>query len=172
MPLAATVRLRVAANQTGSNDFGGPAFTPELETAINLQNGTAAGQADILFVDERTVAASTNDDIDLNGVLAQAVGGAFTAAEIVSIVVINAPRSGPANLSSLTIGGGTTPFVGYLGGTTPTIGPIGPGGHVSIGSPGSSGIGTVTAATADLLRIANGAGGPATYQIAIIGRTA
>lgn len=172
MPLSSTVRVRVAASQTGSNDFGGPAFSPEMETAINLANGTGPNQADLLFVDERTVAASTNDDIDLNGVLSQAIGGSFTAAEIVAIVIINAPKSGTANLSSLTIGGGTNPFLGFLSGTTPAIGPIGPGGHLSIGSPGATGLGTVTAATADILRIANGAGGPATYQIALIGRTA
>lgn len=172
MPVAATVRLRLAANQTGSNDFGGPAFSPELETAINLANGTGANQADLLFVDERTVAASSNDDIDLNGVLTQALGGTFTAVEIVALIVINAPKNGVANLSNLTVGAGTTPFVGFLGGTTPTVGPIGPGGHFSIAAPGASGIGTVTPATADILRVANGAGGPATYQIAILGRTA
>ena len=172
MTLSSTVRVRLAASQTGSNDFGGPEFSPEMETAINLQNGTGAGQADLLYVDERSVAASSNDDIDLNGVLAQAIGGTFNAVELVALIVINAPKSGVANLSSLTVGGATNPFIGFLGGTAPTIGPIGPGGHLSIGAPGATGIGTVTPATADQLRIANGAGGTAVYQIAILGRTA
>jgi len=105
-------------------------------------------------------------------VLTNAFGSVITAAEVVAIVVINAPQSGAANLSSLTIGGATAPFLGFLGGTAPTIGPIGPGGFVVIGCGSATGIGTVTATTADMLRIANGAGGAATYMVGIVARSA
>lgn len=172
MPLSASVRLRLAASQTGSSDFGGPAFTPALEAVMNLANGTGAGQADLLFVDERSVNASSNDDIDLAGALTGAFGTTITAAEIVGVLVINAPRDGAANTSSLTIGNGSNPFVGFLGGTTPTIGPIGPGGFFFIGCPSATGVGAVTAGSADVLRIANGAGGTAVYQLAILARSA
>lgn len=172
MPLSASVRLRLAASQTGSSDYGGPAFAPALEAVMNLANGTGANQADLLFVDERSVAASTNDDIDLAGVLTGAFGATITAAEVVGVLVINAPRDGAANVSSLTIGNGTNPFIGFLGGTTPTIGPIGPGGFFFIGCPSASGVGTVTAGSADVLRIANGAGGTATYQLGLLCRSA
>lgn len=172
MPLSASVRLRLAASQTGSSDYGGPAFSPALEAVMNLANGTGANQADLLFVDERSVAASTNDDIDLAGVLTGAFGATITAAEVVGVLVINAPRDGAANVSSLTIGAGTNPFLGFVGGTTPTIGPIGPGGFFFIGCPSATGIGTVTAGTGDILRVSNGAGGTAVWQLAILARSA
>lgn len=171
MALTSTLRIKLAASQTGSSDFGGPSFSPVLEHVINLANGVAADQADLLFVDQRTVAASTNDDLDLAGVLTGAFGAVITAAEIVAIVLINAPQSGAANVSSLTVGGAAAPFVGFLGGTTPTIGPIGPGGFLVIGCPSAAGIGTVTPTSADVLRVANGAGGSATYQIGILARS-
>jgi len=90
------------------------------------------------------------------------------------LAVINAPLDSTeaANVSNLTIGGATNPFVGFLGGTTPTIGPIRPGGFVVIGAADLGGIGSPVAGTGDILRIANGAGGTAKYQIAILGRSA
>lgn len=174
MPLTSEISLRIRSSQTGTSDFGGPNFMPEFEAIIQLVNGTAANQADILFVDERTVAASSNDDLDLAGVLTNAFGQVITAAEIVAIAVINKPKvaTAAANTTNLTIGAGTNPIVGYLGGTTPTIGPLRPGGVVLIASPDAAGIAAVTAATGDILRIANSSGAAATYQIAILARSA
>jgi len=172
MTVTAEIFARLKATQRGGNDFGGPAFTPEMEAVLQLTDGTTANKADILFMDERTVSASSNDDIDLAGVLSDAFGATITAAELVAVFIINAPRSGSANTSDLTIGAGTNPFVGFLGGTAPTIGPLKPGAQFLIAAGDAAGIGTVTAATADILRIANGAGASATYQIAILARSA
>lgn len=175
MPLnSAELAIRLKARQTGTSDYGGPEFAPELEHILQFSTGTLANQADLLFVDERTLAASTNDDLDLAGVLVSAFGQTITFAEIVAIVVVNKPRSSgaPANTSNLTVGGGTNPVTGYLGGTTPTIGPIKPGGVALLATGDATGVAGVTGGTADILRIANGAGGSATYQIAILGRSA
>lgn len=172
MALTTEIMARLKPVQTGSNDFGSDSFSPVIKQALTLASGTGANQADLLFVDERSVAASTNDDIDLAGALSDAFGSTITFAELAAILIINAPRSGSANTSDLTIGAGSNPFVGFLGGTSPTIGPIKPGGFVFIGSPDAAGIGTVTAGTGDILRIANGSGATANYQIAIIGRSA
>lgn len=172
MPLTAKIKASLEAVQTGANDYGAPRFTPQLSAVIDLIDGTVAGAADLIFVDERTVNSASNDDLDLAGVLANALGGTLTFVEIVAIMVINRPKSGAANTTNLTIGGGTNPFVGFLGGTAPTIGPIRPGGMLLLTSPADVGIGTVTAGTGDILRIANSSGAAATYQIAIIGRSA
>lgn len=83
MTLTAKIRASLVANQTGANDFGGPAFTPEMTAAINLASGTIAGAADVLFMDERTVASATNDDIDLTGTLTNAFGATVTQVELV-----------------------------------------------------------------------------------------
>lgn len=172
MPLTAKIKASIEAIETGTNDYGTPRFTPQVSHVIELINGTVADAADRIFVDERTVASATNDDIDLAGVLVGALGSTITFVEIVAILIINRSKAGVANTTNLTIGVGTNPFVGFLGGTTPTIGPIRPGGFVMIGCPADVGIGTVTAGTADILRIANSSGAAATYQIAIIGRSA
>lgn len=172
MPLTTKIKASIEATQTGSNDYGSPRFTPQLSALIDLASGTIADSADLIFVDERTVASATNDDIDLAGVLSNALGGTLTFVEIVAILIINKSKAGVANTTNLTIGAGANPFVGFLGGTTPTIGPIRPGGVLLLAAPADVGIGAVTAGTGDILRIANSSGAPATYQIAIVGRSA
>ncbi|WP_305972696.1 MULTISPECIES: hypothetical protein [unclassified Mameliella] len=172
MTVKATVTARMDIVQRGGNDFGTDKFSPVVEAVLNTANGTGANQADIVFVDEREVPESSNDDLDLAGALSDAFGATVAAAEVVAILIINAPRTGTANASDLTIGGATNAFEGFLGGTSPTIGPIKPGGFVMIGAGDVAGIGTVTGGSADELRIANGSGGAATYQIAILARSA
>jgi hypothetical protein len=172
MTLTTNMFARLRARQLGPNDFGGPIFTPEMEIALDTTIGTAAGNADVLFMDERTVAGGANDDLDLNGVLAGAFGAIVSMVEIVGVFIINRARSGAVNTTSLTVGAGTNPVTGYMGGTAPTFGPIRPGGFLMFGGPDAGGFGVVTPSTGDILRIANSAGSAATYQIAIIGRTA
>jgi hypothetical protein len=172
MPLSATLVAQLRATQTGAEAFGGPSFTPEMEALISLVDGVAAGQGNILYVKERTVGSGANDDLDLAGVLTDAFGSLVAAAEIVALFIINAPKSTTtANTTNLTLGGGTNPVAGYMGGTTPTIGPIRPGSFLFMGSRDIAGICAVAAGTADILRIANSAGASATYQIGIIART-
>lgn len=170
---AAVMMASLRATETGANDFGGPTFSPSIEQTIAFTNGTTAGLADLLWADERTVASASNDDLDLAGVLVSAFGATLTMVRMVGIVIINAPKnSATPNTTNLTIGGAINPFIGFLGGTTPTIGPIRPGGYVSLGCSDALGIGTITAGTADILRIANSSGAAATYQIGILARSA
>lgn len=172
MALTTKVRASLRATQTGTADFGGPVSTPELSAAIDFASGTGANQADLVFTDVRTVASASNDDLDLAGVLLSAFGSAITFVELVAVLIINAPVAGAANTTNLTVGVGSNPFVGFLGGTNPTIGPIRPGGVFMLACGDAAGIGTVTAGTGDILRIANSSGASATYQIAILGRSA
>lgn len=169
---SATLTARLSAVDIGTNDFGGPVFAPNMEAIISLTNGTGAGQADIVWFDERTVASASNVDLDLNGVLLDAFGTTIAAVELVALFLINAPRSGVPNTTNLTLGGGTNPVIGFLGGTTPTIGPIRPGSFVLLGSSDAAGYGAIVASTGDILRIANSAGASNTFQIAFIARSA
>lgn len=172
MALTTDILARFSATQTGANDFSTDRFTPTMEAILRTTDGTTANKADILFMDQRTVASATNDDIDLAGVLTNAFGATITAAEVVALFVINAPQTGAANTTNLTIGNeGTNAFEGFLS-ADGTIGPIRPGGFVMVGAGDAAGLGTVTAGTGDLLRIANSSGASATYQIAILARTA
>lgn len=173
MGLRSELLVQLSAIQSGAQDFGGPDFKPLVKALLTLSDGVGQNQADILYADERSLAASTNDDIDLAGVLTNAFGAVITAAEMVALLIINKPKAvgAPANTSNLTIGLGSNPFLGFVAGTTPTIGPLRPGGVFLIASPDAAGIGTVTGGSADILRVANGAGGGAVYQIAILART-
>lgn len=166
--LTTSLRVKLATSYTGTNVLGAPTANSVLESVMNLANGVAAGQADIPFFAERSVAASTNDDIDLAGVLTGAFGATITAAKMKVLAIYNGNAAGVANLSDLTIGLGTNPFLGFLGGTLPTIGPIKPGGILLIACPALAGIGTVTGGASDILRVANGAGGTALYQVGFI----
>lgn len=172
MASSGSIDLKINATESSTNDFGNPTWAGALSHAFSLADGTAANQFDLVFADERTIASASNDDLDLSGVLTTPMGTTITAAEAVMIVIANKQKDGTANTTDLTIGGGSNPFTGFLGGTTPTVGPIKPGGFFAIGSPDAAGIGTITAATADILRISNSSGATNTYQIFIFARTA
>jgi len=162
-----------ASQAGGNNSFGSTYWNGAMSLVQAFSSGTTANKFDQLYMAERTVGASSNDDLDLSGVLTDIFGATITSVELVGIVLINAPKSSStANASNLTLGGGTNPVTGYLGGTTPTIGPIKPGGCFVLMNPDATGLATITAGTGDILRVANGAGGAATYQIALLMRSA
>jgi len=173
MPVGAKLAVSLSVSQTGSAAFSA---TPYWSAAMVLEqlfgSGTTAGNIDLAYVGERTVTTGANDDIDLAGVLADAMGVTIVAVEIVGILVINKQKNGIANTTNLTVGAGSNPLVGYLGGTLPTVGPIRPGGVFLMMNPDASGIAPVTAGTGDVLRISNSAGASNVYQIAVIARSA
>jgi hypothetical protein len=172
MSVSAKLDVSLSLAETGSNAFSaGPYWTGVLALSQAFANGVGASQADLVYVAERTVASATNDDIDLAGVLADPLGNTVTAAELVALLIINKQKDGTANSTNLTIGAGSNPVVGFLGGTTPTIGPIRPGGVLLLASPDAAGIGAVTAGTGDILRIANSSGAQAKYLIGVLART-
>ena len=170
MAVTATFTAKLSAEHTGPNTFSDE-FDPALSKILRLTDGTAANQADLLYAAERSVGSGANDDLDLSGGLTDAFGATITMVEVVGIVIINEAANGTANTTDLTIGAGSNPFVGFLG-ATDTIGPIKPGGTFMLFAGDAAGIGTVTAGTGDILRIANSAGATANYQIAILGRSA
>lgn len=173
MPISnARILAQITATETGPSDFGGPVFSPTMEVMLNLVEGTLADQANLLWMDERSVASGATDALDLNGVLVNAFGQTISAVELALLFIINAPRNGPANTTNLTIGGGSNPITGWLGGTTPTFGPIRPGNFLMFGGGNVGGAGIITPSTGDILSIVNSAGAAATYQIAALLRNA
>jgi hypothetical protein len=172
---SAEIAVSFKASQSGgSNAFGSNFWNGAMSLVQGFSDGVAANKFDRLYMAERTVATATNDDIDLNGVLTDVFGTTISAVELVGIILINKPKAdGAVNTTNLTLGAGTNPATaGFLGGTTPTIGPIKPGGCLVLMNPDATGLGTITAATADILRIANSSGASNTYQIALLLRSA
>lgn len=171
MTVAAKLSAIFEATQAGTNDFGGPNFAVTVQDILPFAMGNGAGQANLLFVDERTIASGANDDLDLNGTALQTVYGQNIAAtQLVACLIVNAPRliTAPPNTTNLTIGGGTSPINTFMGGTTPTFGPIRPGGFLFFGCDAVGGMGAIVSGTADILRVANSAGAAATYQVALL----
>jgi hypothetical protein len=175
MTVSAKLSAVFEASQLGVHDFAPPNFNVTVQDILQFSMGGGSGQANLLFVDERTLASAANDDLDLNGTALQTVYGVNIAATtLVAALIINAPKlaSAAPNTTNLTIGGGTSPVTGLLGGTTPTLGPMKPGEVLLRHASVAAGLCTVTAGTADILRVANSAGAAATYQILIIGASA
>lgn len=167
----ARIKLNVTASEKADAVFGASAkWGGEVLLDEFIGNGQLAGDFDLLYMGERTVASGANDDLDVAGVLTSPLGESIAAVELVGLVVINKPKSGVANTTNLTIGGATSPVAAYSAAGRP----ISPGGCFVEFSPGLAGLGAsgVTATTGDKIRITNSAGASATYQIAILARTA
>lgn len=160
----------MSITESGQDSFsGGPHWSGKMDFTQDISSGVLANQADLSYMQERNVAASTNDDVDLAGVIADILGNTITAAKLVAMFVINAPKdpSQPANVSDLTIGGGTN-FVPGFGAAIPALKP---GGTFFMGAGNLDGIAAITAGTGDIIRIANGAGGAANYQLGLLMRS-
>lgn len=169
----AIISAGLSVAQSGNDAFtGGPFWQASIDFAKTFGIGTIIDQIDRAYMAERTVASGANDDIDLAGVLTDVFGGVITMVKLVAIMIKNAPLNPDAvNTTGLKIGGGTNAFP-LMTGTTPVITDVTPGGIFLMANPSLSGIGTVTAATADILRITNAAGAVNKYQIALLGRSA
>jgi hypothetical protein len=163
--VAATISVGIHAKQTGTADLGTPNILVDILKTMEFTPGTAAvGQANILFSDTRTLTASSNESLDIAGVLADALGATIAAAEIVAIYVAAAP--GNTNDVQITrpASNGVPLFLAAGDGFA-----IGPGDFFL--RTYRNGV-AVTAATGDLVNIANGgAGTSVTYDVVIIGRT-
>jgi len=167
MSVTAELRVKFSAVKVGSNDMGNPEHRPVLEKLLQFASGTGADQADIVFTDTRTIAISTNDDIDLSGALADAFGAVVAAAEVVGLIIIN-----KSTTQTLTIGvAGTNPWVTIWAASGDGL-KIPPRGVFVLFAPDASGLGAVVAGASDVLRIANGAGATCDYDIALLARTA
>ncbi len=158
------VSISINATQVGTADLGNPSVKVAIAELLQFTAGNAAlGTADVMFKDTRTLAASGTENLDLTGVLTDAFGATVANAEIIAIYV----KAAAANTNSVVIGNVASGFVGPLGATgTYTV------------LPGDFFLATsragwaVTASSADLLKIANSAGGTSvTYDIVVIGRS-
>lgn len=166
--IALSVQLAATLNNA-TLDLGVVATAPlSLAASLGMTTGTGAGQADKIFADTRTISASSNDDLDLAGVLVDALGATITLARVKALFV----RASAANTNTLIMGGGASnPVTTILGGTTPTL-TIRPGGVFFLAATEATAY-AVTAATADILRFTNGgAGSSVTYDVVIIGSSA
>jgi hypothetical protein len=160
----ANISLTMDATLIGTNDLGSPKQRVLIDEALAFAAGTAAvNQADLMFADTRTIAASGSEDLDLAGVLTDAFGQLIAAAEIVLIYV----KAAAANTNSVIIGAATAPFAGPLGALGTYT--VKPGEFYFAASESGWAVG---AGATDDLKIANSGGTTGvTYDIVVLGRT-
>jgi len=158
------IKLTVASLLSGAIDLQPLSAPLNMTFTKALTNGTAANQADKVWSDSSTIAASGTDSIDLAGSLTDAFGAALTFARIKAVVVTAA--AGNTNNVNVTrpASNGAPLFLAAGDGIA-----VRPGGMFCWVCGDATGV-AVTAGTGDLLDIVNSAGGTSvTYDVAIIG---
>lgn len=163
--LNTTVRASISAVSKKSLD--GRDITDRLPDSadILLGSGTGYGKADISFMDQRALASATSENIDLSGVLVDGFGQTINAAKVKAIEIEN-PE---ASTTNITVGGAASnTWTGPFADPTDAI-VLKPGDRFVAASRTGW---TVTASTGDILKIANGAGAGANYNIKIIAASA
>lgn len=160
-----TFESRLRGSFTGTPDIGRAGYDLDELITVRLRDGTGANQANQMFTDTRTLAASATENLDLAGGIVNALGATvtFTAIKLIRI------RAAAANTNNVVIGGAASnPFVGPFVDATDKIS-IPPGGVFEILNPSAAGW-AVTASTGDLLLVTNSSSGtPVSYTIEIVG---
>ena len=167
MTLKLTLLASIAGVVTAPNDIASVEAKFNKRREVELRTGVGPGQANLVFSDRRTIVASGTDDLDLAGGLQDPFGAPLNFAKIKAILVVAAGD----NVNDVLIGGAAANgFNGpFQAGTHKQA--IAPGGVLMISAPKDGW--PVTAATGDLLRLANsGAGSAVTYDIVLIGADA
>jgi len=163
MPTSLTSTIRASISAVNRKTRAGHDTVETIPNSpdVALAYGNGYARADIAFSDIRALGPSTNESLDLAGVLTDAFGQTITAAKVKAIEIEN-PE---ASLSTITVGGAASnTFNGPFSGPTFTI-DLKPGDKaVFVSRTGW----IVTATTGDLLKVANGAGGGVSYIIKII----
>lgn len=169
MGLTSSLSVAASADLTSALDLATGSVPLALRRAVSLTSGTGAGQADKVFHDRRTLAASATEDLDLAGVLLDAFGAAITFARIKGIVVAAAA----ANANNVVVGAAAATQWATLLNAAGTV-TLRPGAVFAAMAGVTDATGwAVTAGTGDLLKVANsGAGTSVEYDIVLIGASA
>ncbi len=154
---------------------GAAVFTnsaPELKLlaldAIRMDSGTTAGKADRIYAAQRTLGASASENLDLaGGGLLDPIGGAVTFAKVRAILI----EADSGNTNNVEFGGAASnAFLGFFKDASDVL-VLAPGDRILLTSKTAGK--TVTATTADIIKMLNAAGSTGvTYRIVILGTSA
>lgn len=168
MSLTSRVRVELAALLTGTHDFAPPGSNLSKARSWSFPSGTGAGQADKVFADRRTLAASATENLDLAGSLTDALGATLTFARVRALLI----EASSANTNNVLVGGAASAQFATMFGDATDVLVVRPGGLVLLVAPDTTGY-AVAATTGDLLKVANSSSGTGvTYDITILGTSA
>ena len=167
MAVSGKITTRLDLTHTESLDLTTPSETlPWID--FDVASGTIAASMDLLWHDQRTLAASATEDLDLSGSLVDAFGTTMAFVDVRMIVV----KASTANTNDVLVGGAAAnQFINWVSDASDVV-VVKPGAMFMLYSPADPSY-AVTAATGDLLKIANSAAGTGvTYDIYIGGTSA
>lgn len=164
MALTTTLNIALSSSYTLALDLVTKTANLVKNIPFQLDNGTGLAQADVIFSDTRSTAATDSLDM-VGGGLLDNLGNAWAPARIKAIIVV-ASASNTGNVLLRRPAANGVPFFTAAADEVP----IHPGGMFILWAPSSAGY-VVTAGTGDLIDLAAGAG-TVTYDIYIIGASA
>lgn len=166
MPVTANLNLSATGRHTAALDLGTASFPFAISAAYALASGTAAGQADRVFADQRTLTASATENLDLAGALTDAYGTSITFATVKAVII----KAAAANTNDVQVTRPATNGVPLFMAASDGIA-LKPG--YVFAWFGSGAGATVTASTGDLITVTNSAGGTSViYDVLIVGTSA
>ena len=101
--LNAVITAWVRGTYAGTNDLASVVadFNSLPKTEITLTPGTSSGNADLIFMDKRTISASSTENLDLAGGLVDPLGATLTFVTVKAIYV----KASSANTNNVVVGG-------------------------------------------------------------------
>jgi hypothetical protein len=160
-----TVNLNVNGILLNSIDVGIAEHVLNWGANMPLTSGTGASQANQVFVDTRTLTASSSENLDLAGALTNAFGSTITFTKIRALII----KADSGNTNDVVVGGHGSAAVASIFADTSDKIKVRPGGLFVLTAPDATGM-AVTATTADMLTVANSAGSTSvSYTVIIIG---
>lgn len=165
MSLSATVKSSIDATLSTAPDLATLIAKISAGKSVAFTDGAGAGQADLIFADTRTLAASGSESLDFSGSLTQPDGSAAIFARI-KYIYIEAAAGNTNNVQVTQPASNGVPGIFLAAGDGVSIKP---GGNFEWMSPDATGA-VVTASTGDLIGVANSSSGTSvTYNIVVIG---
>lgn len=166
--LSADVKASLAWLFAETGELAAVNDNAELAFTAAFADGTSANQADQLWHAERTVAASSNDDLDLTALPRTLFGNALSIAfaKVKAILLVNLSTSSGDVLRLGGAGAGSA-FAAPFAGDVDAQAEAPPDSPLLLVNRQDGW--TVTPGTGDILRVRNTSAAPVTYRIAVIG---
>ncbi len=164
--LAGNITFKMAWDFINDIDLSDTTDDLDISWGTTVADGTGKDQCDLLWHDQRTLAA-TSEDLDLTGTETGIFSATADFVKVKGLFIKNTSTTAGENLS---IGGAAgTQFVNWVSNADDEI-VIGPDGIFALWNPSAAGY-AVGAGASDLLKIDSGAA-TIIYDIVVVGTTA